>query len=89
MSDERQSVQPIWLSLLMVTLATYLPFGWILADPARLLPICSVPMVLTLALFTWLGRRGGIMRVVATACAFMLSLVESVAITVFLACFHT
>jgi hypothetical protein len=39
MSEERPSVQPMWRSVLMVALATYLPFIWLLAYPILLLAL--------------------------------------------------
>jgi hypothetical protein len=38
-SDERQMLRSVWLSMLTVTLATYVPFVWLLAYPVLLLAL--------------------------------------------------
>jgi hypothetical protein len=111
-------LQSVWLTLLTVTLAVYLPFVWVLVMPwilvFRMLLLASGPalasqflltgllrlhcpflcepfplMVLTLSFFTWLGRRGGRTRVVATSCAFAWGLLLSAVLGFFVTHFHT
>ena len=104
-SEQRQSVQPMWRSVLMVALATYVPFIWLVAYPDLLLQAMGGPLVpgflaaqflvrglvggrfaqftatvLVLAFFTWLSRRGARMQSVAISIAFVLSLLQSLAI---------